>query len=270
MGIEPHEELDELLNGEDPKPALNAVEETQDEPEQEQPETEAETGDDSEGVEPETVEEVPPTSREEEGQLAALKHERAQRQLLQMQLEQLQRQMQASNGAGKQTEQQIIDPFGMEPDKFTNSINELVSSSVERALAQDRANRSEAEMLERLGPEKFGEVITEFQNLAQRDPSLVSNLRTAHDPGKFVEKAVENARLQAEIGNDPSSYRARIRDELKAEIMAELKGQMQVTQKAAEDTAKRQALPRTIANAGTASPSVNELPDDSLAALLGE
>lgn len=273
--IEPHEELDDLLNG-DEKPDLNAK------AEKEEPEIKAEMGDDAESDkdlpegkpegddEPATAEkeEVPPTSKEEEGQLQALKHERAKRQTLEMELHSLRQQL--ANQAKPQEPQQVLDPYSMEPEQFTKSLLEMTEGRISSEVSRIKAEMSEEAMIEKIGAEKYQEYFLEFAPMANQDPMLMAQLHKASNPAKFMVDTIEQTRLQREIGSDPAGYKQRLRDELKAELLAEMKGEMQAQRQAVESEAKRAALPRTIANAGTAAPALNELPDDSLAALLGE
>lgn len=271
-GIEPHEELDELLNGE-PEQDLNAVqqEETGTEPEEEKGEEEQEEVEAQAEDEPEK-EEVPPTSnveKENTGQLAALQAERSKRQLAEMELNVMRQQIAQMQANQPQEGNGTIDPFS-DPDQFTSALRNSVADTVRQTLTAERVETSEAAMIERLGPEKYEEVITEFQILANNDPSIFNAARTSRDPGKYVEQIVERHRKLAAIGNDPSAYEERIRQEERAKVEAEIAAKYADQASRSEMQSKANALPRTIANSGGGAPSVNEMPSDDLASLLGE
>ena len=162
-------------------------------------------------------------------------------------------------------EQEQFDPYN--PEHYTRMTKAATQQAVAEALRADRMSRSEAEMMDRLGADKFHETIAEFKYLAGQSPELIDRLNQSSDPGKFVESAVERHRMVNEIGTDPKAWMAKKEQEIRERLEAEAAQNAPALQPVQQE---KPVLPKTIANAGGSAPSVNEMPDMSLEALLGE
>lgn len=272
-GIDPNEELDELLNG-DPGPDLNGEPEPQadqgDEGKDDAKASEPEKGDNEEGSPPSgDANEQKPKQDEHAFDGAATIAERRRRQQAETELAELRAQLARQSQQPNDGAQQDFDPFN--PDHFTRAVSTAASRAVADALRNERASRSEAEMMERLGPDKFHETIAEFRYLATQSPELIERMNASADPGKFVENAVERSRTISEIGNDPTAWIAKKEQEIRERLEAENAAKPAPTQQSAPVQQQgKPVLPKTIANAGGSAPSANEMPDMSLEALLGE
>ena len=275
MGIEPHEELEELLNGE-AEPDLNG--ETPEEPEPKEPgeekgvEAEAKGTEGEEPEEPEAKEGEPPSSepKADQGVYEGMRAERAKRQLAEMELQEARAQLAALRQAEpRQQQSEPLDPYG-EPESFTRSIQALVANTVSDAIRRDRLEASEAAMRERLGPDAFAELVLEFKQIAADDPSVMVAGNQSSDPAAYVEKVVNRHRKLKEIGDDPAAYEKRVEEKIRKELEAKFAGQIAEKQAQIAEQEKADALPKTIANSGGASPGRGEMPSDDLASLLGD
>ena len=115
----------------------------------------------------------------------------------------------------------------------------------------ERLNISEMQLRREIGPEKVDAAIAEFKQAAAQNPALIPALYQQPDPYAWMAKQVETMRLQREIGNDPSGYRAK----LEAEIRAKLEAEMQAAQPAAPAPVSPAArLAPSLANARSAAP----------------
>ena len=92
---------------------------------------------------------------------------------------------------------------------------------IQQVVLNERLNTSELLLRKELGAEKVDAAIAEFQAAAKADPTLFPNLYSQPDPYAWMHKQVERIRAQAEIGDDPASYRAKIEAELRAKWEAE-------------------------------------------------
>jgi hypothetical protein len=233
-------ELDEFFEEE----KAEAVEAPQPEPEQaeaeapEQPEPEA-TG------EPEPA---PPAEPKEDrhAPLTALLDEREKRQAAQRELQDLRRKM-----------QEIEAAKAPKPDFFENP---------EQALAQERAqfqfmlwnerlNMSEAITRQAHGDEAVEEATAAYQAAMRDNPTLEAELKRERNPYGYVVKWHQRQKMLSEIGDDPSSYRAKLETEIRERLMDEL-------QQNPPSPPKPSAPPRSLAtapSAGTAQPNLDPL-----------
>lgn len=79
-----------------------------------------------------------------------------------------------------------------------------------RAELNMRLNQSEIWARERLGDEAVDALIVDFKEAAKADPSLEQRLYRQPHPFAWAQKQLEILRAQAEIGDDPAAYRARL------------------------------------------------------------
>jgi hypothetical protein len=73
----------------------------------------------------------------------------------------------------------------------------------------------------RIGDEAADKLLSDFQTLAERDPTLWYRVRGQRDPWAWAEAEVKRQHLLADMGTDPAAYRARIEAELRAKWEAE-------------------------------------------------
>lgn len=79
-----------------------------------------------------------------------------------------------------------------------------------------------SERLMRQQHQDYDEVSKVFAAKAQEDPRLLQQLMAHPFPAEFAYQAGQQMRLLDEIGKDPTAYRTKLREDLKAELMAEL------------------------------------------------
>lgn len=85
----------------------------------------------------------------------------------------------------------------------------------------ERFNRSEEALRDKIGDEKTDAYIQDFKAAVQANPALQNELEAQRNPYKWVAQYVDRVRAQKEIGDDPSAFRARVEQELRAKWEAE-------------------------------------------------
>jgi hypothetical protein len=86
---------------------------------------------------------------------------------------------------------------------------------------------SERDAVREHGREKVEAAFAAMTQAAQRDPEIraaVGRLTTSRDPYGDVMAWHAKQSVISEVGNDPAAYKAKLREELKAEILAEIGG----------------------------------------------
>lgn len=94
---------------------------------------------------------------------------------------------------------------------------EALVERVQQVVLNERLNTSEMMLRDKIGAEKVDAAVAEFKAAAAADPALMTKLYTQPDPYGWLQKEVERRRAQAEIGDDPAAYKARLRAEWEAE-----------------------------------------------------
>jgi hypothetical protein len=97
----------------------------------------------------------------------------------------------------------------------------VVNENHARAMVNERFNQSEARLRDRLDDEKVDAYKAEFQQAAQTNPMLWDQIRMQPDPYRWMAKEMDKLRAHKEIGDDPSAFRARVEQELRAKWEAE-------------------------------------------------
>jgi hypothetical protein len=105
-----------------------------------------------------------------------------------------------------------IDP-SQDPMGFTVRIQQV--------MLNERLNNSEMLLRDKIGDEKVTEYVQEFQQLAQRDPTLFGKLYSQTNPYGWMQREVERQRVLRDVGDDPSAYRSKIEAEARAKWEAE-------------------------------------------------
>ena len=80
----------------------------------------------------------------------------------------------------------------------------------QQMLLNERLNMSEMMLREKIGDDKVSEYVSEFQQHAQRDPTLFGKLYTQTNPYGWMTREVDRLRLQRDIGDDPAKFRERL------------------------------------------------------------
>ena len=263
--LEPHEELEALLNG-DPEPDLNAVEETSEkgEPEAVAAETVAETPETEKTQEPEVTEETPeqeapPASKDDEdarfkAMLAKSQDEVNKRQALEAELTALRQQI------AQQQQQQPTPDIYDNPEGYRQSLEQTVQAQINNL----KIGMSEEFMRMTVGSEKYDEAVSAFYEEAKADPSMAQAVMASNNPAQAAYQRGKAILFQNEVGDDPEAYKQGLIEQGRKEALAEFEAK----QAEAAKQQQAQALPRSIANAGSGSPAADAIPDVSLEALL--
>jgi hypothetical protein len=140
----------------------------------------------------------------------------AETRLLRQQLEEVKRAPQAPPQAPQEPPPQMFAP----PPDFTQNPHgwaQVMVQNQQRALLNERLNISEAMISEKIGPEELGKYVGEFKEAAQKDPTLWGKLYSQPSPYAWMTKEMDRLRGMADIGDDPSAYKAKLRAEWEAE-----------------------------------------------------
>jgi hypothetical protein len=105
-----------------------------------------------------------------------------------------------------------IDP-SQDPMGFTVRIQQV--------MLNERLNNSEMLLRDKIGDDKVTEYVQEFQQLAQRDPTLFGKLYAQTNPYGWMTREVDRQRVLRDVGDDPSAYRSKIEAEARAKWEAE-------------------------------------------------
>lgn len=230
--------LEQILDGEEQVDAVAPQE----------PVAEAEVAEASEPkpTEGEEVKDEPPASVEGSGTVpvSALLDERRKRQELEQRL------------AAKEEKTERPDIFD-DQEAFAASIldqfrQEQAAKDAEKV--NDIANQSEAKYRKDVGDAAFEETYAKFAQLAEGNPKLVEQARSAADPYKVVfdtvAKAAKLARLE-NVDDIEAQIRADLTETIRAELTEELKAQSQKTSNISPSLANTPASGSVGANSWT-------------------
>ena len=89
--------------------------------------------------------------------------------------------------------------------------------------AEQAARKAQIDVFEEMARDKHGDEVVDAAVEAFKGASKAEQqaIFSARNPYRELVKWTEAKRVQAEIGEDPAAYKARIREELKAELAAE-------------------------------------------------
>lgn len=206
--------IDDILKGEEPKDEPEEVQTdkveaeqpvTPEEPAKGEQEAKAEEVKEPAKVAPPATEDAPTVPRK------ALEDERRKRQELERRIEELSK---PKDGQEKPQRPNLYE----NPDGYAQSIEQ----QTEQRLLNERLNMSEQIARSALGDERVDAALEAFKEAAQSNPTLTAQLYSNPHPYKFLVDWHGREQALAEVGSDLSAYRARLRDELLAEIKGNL------------------------------------------------
>jgi len=164
--------------------------------------------------------------KEAKGKTAALEAERKKRQ----------------EAEAKLTQQEV------RPDQFDDpeGARKFDEAQLENRLFNERANTSE--LIARAGPNAdfVDEALGMFQEKAETNQALAAEMRQSPDPYGFIIQWARKEKMYSEIG-DPDAWKTK----QLADIEARFKADIEALQEQQQDTAKRDALPESLANEGS-------------------
>ena len=227
-------ELDQVLNGEIPK------DEPMGDPQPQDPQPQDPAPADP-APEPAPAPAAPPAATHEAKTvpLDALEAERKQRKDWKEKALRLEGEL-AAYQRQQQSQQPQADPEPVDP-----------LAAVQNQVLNERFNMSE--MIARRDYQDLDEKLAIFEKAAQLNPALAAQLRTQPHPWDWMYKEAQKLQLMSEIGDNPASYR----EKLKAELLAEL-GQPQAQAPASAPAAAAPApapaaqIPQSLATARSA------------------
>lgn len=166
---------------------------------------------------------------------AAVLDERRKRQELERKISQLEAQQNPATAAPEPKAR---------PDVFENQDAAFahIEERFEQRLLSQRIETSREDMQERHADYDEKELM--FVELAQADPSLVAKMQAAARPAKFVYDHVVK-HLQMQEMQDPDAYKAKLKEELRAELLAELESERSAADDA-EATGKTPPPPQLV------------------------
>lgn len=150
---------------------------------------------------------------------AAFKDKSEQARKWRERAEALERKVQAYEEAKRQQEQQATLP---DPLTDPQAYAQHVQGTFEERLKRQEANYS-LRLAHYAHKEVFEQAFGAMMEAAEAgDISVVQGVYNSTDPGEALVRWYKRMTAVREIGDDPAAYKARLREELKAEILAEL------------------------------------------------
>ena len=126
-------------------------------------------------------------------------------------------------------------------------------------LLNDRLNMSELMERDKHPREVFEAAVTEFQQAAQQQPELFKKLHAQMHPYQWLMKEVEKLRVQKELGDDPTAYKAKLRAQWESEMASGAAPPVSVTAGMAPSLATtRSAAPR-MTNGFSGPPGLDDI-----------
>ena len=170
--------------------------------------------------------------------------EREKRQAAQREAEDLRRRLAAYEAQKAQTPP---------PDFYDDPEARLQAerAQVHNALWNERLNTSELVARQAHGEDAVNVAREAFMSEAQQNPALAVELRRQQHPYDFVVNWHKRQRVLAEVGTDPTAYRAKIESEVRERVLAEL---------AASQPQKPAAPPPSLAAAPSVGGNSQPLP----------
>lgn len=177
----------------------------------------------------------------------ALEDERKKRQEIERRFTDLERRLNDMMQPQEQVQpQQAPDPWADPEAAMAHQRNEFVRQMYETRVALS------SEILRAQKPD-FDDVVAEFVQQARRDPGLHNAVLNHPNPAAFAYQQGQRIRFLNEVGNDPAAYKAKLREE----VMAEL-GQGQPAAVAQQSVSPALAPPKSLAATTSAQPRNNK------------
>lgn len=239
-------DLDAILNGEEvadePMVEDQVVDTTPEDAVEETESPDETTGEKEVGEPPE-----PKVEQEEPWTKKAVLDERRKRQELEAKLKELESKL----GEGKQET----------PDVFEDA------EGYTRYLQQQLDNRmlNMSEFLARQEHPDLDEKVARFEQMVQENPMLYQQVMNTPSPYHEVIKVVSKAE-ELDKMRDLDSYKASLRDQIKAELMAEMKA---TEDKQSKGRKAAQSVPKSLAGQASQGSITDTVTDDALASILG-
>lgn len=121
-----------------------------------------------------------------------------------------------------------------------------------------------SEMLMRERHQDYDDIVAEFSEQARANPALIQQMMQHPSPAKFAYETGRQLRLMTEIGTDPEAYKAKLREQILAELgqsptpKADTKPAAPVPRSLARDVSQQ---PRNNRGQYDGPPSLSELID---------
>ena len=110
-----------------------------------------------------------------------------------------------------------VPDFNQDPQGFIQ--HQAVRN--QQVILNERLNISEYMLREKIGSEAVDQYVKDFQEHAERDPSLWPKLYAQPTPYQWLTKEIDRRRLHSEIGDDVGAYRQKLIAEERAKWEAE-------------------------------------------------
>ncbi len=258
-----NDSLDSLLDVSAEKPVAEELREAAAEPQSAEPSAE-QTGDKQSAV--------PPADANPEAKIEpetwtkqAVLDERRKRQELEKRLNELQERLTPAQ-QGAQQQEQPAPSWWDSPEDAARALQ----AQVQMQVFESRVALSERMMREK--HQDYDEVATLFAKRCHSDPQITHQLMQHPFPAEYAYQLGQKIRLMDEIGQDPSAYREKLREDLRAELLAEMGHQTPASRSATAQAQKPTsgAVPRSLARDVSAQPrsqSGQFAPYDSRASL---
>jgi hypothetical protein len=124
--------------------------------------------------------------------------------------------------------------------------------SPELMLLNERMNMSE--IMVRQQHQDVDDMLAVFQKAAESNPTLRAQLAGERHPWQFMYDTAKRMKAMEEIGSDPEAYKAKVREQLLAEMQAQNAQTTPTAQPAAPVVQPKHAIQPSLASARSAAP----------------
>lgn len=129
---------------------------------------------------------------------------------------------QAQKPSQPQEQPRAIDPNA---DPVAYAVQVARQEAQQAALIQ-HLNITEDALREKEGDEAVDAAVETFKQMREANPALQQQFLNQRNPYKWMFAEVKKRKAQAEIGDDPDAYRAKIEADTKAKLEAEIRAQI--------------------------------------------
>jgi hypothetical protein len=162
------------------------------------------------------------------------------------------RKWQEQQQAALQPEPDFYDPQQLQ--QYVHGIVAQERQAMQQNMLVQKVVTSQEFMRSRF--EDYDELETVFAEEMAKDPSLQQKMWADPFPAKFAYEHAKKAKAMREIGDDPASFKERLR----AELMAELQGQQPAPSQAPAQAKPVPQPPTSLAGVPSAARNVNKQP----------
>lgn len=177
------------------------------------------------------------------------------RKAMEAEIKQLRAAAQQQSAVAAPAAQPVVPDYRVDPDGYARFVQHQATQQAVAVARMQLLGKSERDARRVYGDERVNEAAAWFEATIKNTPQHEA-LLAQPDPWDALVEQHSRMKVQAEIGNDPAAYKARIKAETRAALEAEIRAQFAAQQSAAPDDppASRPNLPPSLGRAPNAGP----------------